>query len=276
MVVNPNLTAGVSIAAGANNVCSGTSVTYTATPTNGGTSPSYQWYNGTTAVGTNSATYTYAPANGDVIKVVMTSNATPCLVASPVTSNTVTMVVNEAPITTTVFANSISSAEATLNGTINANSISTTVTFEYGLTTSYGTTVTATQSPVTGTTTSAVSYVLTGLVPNTTYHFRVNGVNAGGTTNGADLTFTTTIGTGLNGNGNQQITLYPNPATDAFRMQGLNGVSSITLIDISGRTVLQQQVLENESVSVSTLQTGVYILKIKNNEGTIERKVVKK
>jgi hypothetical protein len=94
MVVNPNLTAGVSIAAGANNVCSGTSVTFTATPTNGGTSPSYQWYKGTTAVGTNSATYTYAPANGDVIKVVMTSNATPCLVGSPVTSNTVTMVVN--------------------------------------------------------------------------------------------------------------------------------------------------------------------------------------
>jgi len=94
MVVNPNLTAGVSIAAGANNICSGTSVTFTATPTNGGTTPSYQWYNGTTAVGTNSATYTYAPASGDVIKVVMTSNATPCLVGSPVTSNTVTMVVN--------------------------------------------------------------------------------------------------------------------------------------------------------------------------------------
>jgi hypothetical protein len=96
MVVSPNLTAGVSIAAGANNVCSGTSVTLTATPTNGGTTPAYQWYNGTTAVGTNSATYTYAPTNGDVIKVVMTSNATPCLVGSPVTSNTVVMVVNQA------------------------------------------------------------------------------------------------------------------------------------------------------------------------------------
>jgi hypothetical protein len=121
MVVNPNLTAGVSIAAGANNICSGTSVTFTATPTNGGTSPSYQWYNGTTAVGTNSATYTYAPASGDVIKVVMTSNATPCLVGSPVTSNTVTMVVNP-NLTAGV------SIQANVNPAIKGNNVTFTAT----------------------------------------------------------------------------------------------------------------------------------------------------
>jgi phosphodiesterase/alkaline phosphatase D-like protein len=95
------------------------------------------------------------------------------------------------PAATTVAASSITTTGATLNGTVNANNASTTVTFEYGLTTSYGTTVTAIQSPVTGTTATAVSYVLPGLVPNTTYHFRVKGVNTAGTTNGTDLTFTT-------------------------------------------------------------------------------------
>jgi hypothetical protein len=94
MIVNPALTAGVSIAPDQNTVCPGTTVTFTATPTNGGTAPVYQWYNGATAVGTNSATYAYTPANGDVIKVVMTSNATPCLIGSPVTSNAVTIIVN--------------------------------------------------------------------------------------------------------------------------------------------------------------------------------------
>ena len=96
------------------------------------------------------------------------------------------------PTATTTAATVITTTGATLNGSINANNASTAVSFEYGLTTGYGTSVTATQSPVTGTISTTVSTVLTGLVPNTTYHFRVNGVNTAGTSNGTDLTFTTT------------------------------------------------------------------------------------
>lgn len=51
-------------------LCSGTLVTYTATPVNGGVTPTYNWYiNGVLAGGTN--TYTYAPANGDVVSVTL-------------------------------------------------------------------------------------------------------------------------------------------------------------------------------------------------------------
>lgn len=96
---NPLINVSVSIAENANNVCAGTSVTFTATPTNGGTTPTYQWYNGAAEVGTNSTTYTYAPENGDVITVQMVSNATSCLVGSPATSNPVTMMVNPVIIT---------------------------------------------------------------------------------------------------------------------------------------------------------------------------------
>jgi hypothetical protein len=104
VTVNPILTASVSIVASvANPVPSGTSVTFTATPTNGGTAPVYQWYKGTTAVGSNSSTYSYVPANGDIIKVVMTSNATPCLVGSPVTSNSITVNVSPQGTRTTVL-----------------------------------------------------------------------------------------------------------------------------------------------------------------------------
>jgi len=95
------------------------------------------------------------------------------------------------PTATSNAASSITSTGVTLNGSINANNTSTAVTFDYGTTTSYGTNVVATQSPVTGNTATAVSKALTGLIPNTTYHFRVNGVNTAGTTNGTDLTFTT-------------------------------------------------------------------------------------
>jgi phosphodiesterase/alkaline phosphatase D-like protein len=96
---------------------------------------------------------------------------------------------------TTGIASPVTTTTATLNGTVNANGNSTTVTFEYGTTDSYGTTVTADQSPVTGTTDTAVSKALTGLTPNTTYHFRVVGVNGLGTTDGLDQTFFTSTPT---------------------------------------------------------------------------------
>ncbi|ACU08393.1 protein containing immunoglobulin-like domain [Flavobacteriaceae bacterium 3519-10] len=96
MSVNPRLTASVSIAASANNICAGSTVTFTATPTNGGTSPTYQWRKGGTNItGAINATYTTTSlANNDAITVVMTSNATSCLAGSPTISNAITMVVN--------------------------------------------------------------------------------------------------------------------------------------------------------------------------------------
>ncbi len=97
----------------------------------------------------------------------------------------------QAPVATTMDATNKTTTDASVNGTVNANNLSTTVTFEYGPTTSYGQTVTADQSPVTGSTNTNVSAVLTGLTAGTTYHFRVKAVNAVGTTNGSDLSFTT-------------------------------------------------------------------------------------
>jgi phosphodiesterase/alkaline phosphatase D-like protein len=103
-----------------------------------------------------------------------------------------TFTTGSGPSATTNAASPVGSTTATLNGTVNANNVSTTVTFEYGLNTSYGKVVTANQSPVTGGTNTAVSYGLTSLVPNTTYHYRVVASNANDTVYGAAMTFTTT------------------------------------------------------------------------------------
>jgi hypothetical protein len=96
------------------------------------------------------------------------------------------------PSVTTLAATGLTLSGATLNGSVTANSAPTTVSFNWGLTTSYGNTVAAVPATVNGTTPTAVLANLTGLVAGTTYHFRATGTNTNGTTNGNDLTFTTT------------------------------------------------------------------------------------
>ncbi len=98
------------------------------------------------------------------------------------------------PIVTTRTATNVTSSTATLNGSVNPNGATTTVHFEYGLTTSYGSS-TATHS-FSGHTTQNVSANISGLSPNTTYHFRLVGSNSGGTRYGGDRTLTTFSPTG--------------------------------------------------------------------------------
>ncbi len=84
----------------------------------------------------------------------------------------------------------LQSFSATLNGIVNPKGFSTTVTFEYGPTLSYGSV-----APVTGVLTGnadvPVSAELTGLQSATLYHFRVRAVNAVNVSYSSDLTFTT-------------------------------------------------------------------------------------
>jgi hypothetical protein len=96
LTINPTITASVSITASATNVCAGTNVTFNATPTNGGTTPTYIWKNnGVTIPGATGASYSSSTlANNASITAVLTSNATPCLAGSPATSNAIVMTVN--------------------------------------------------------------------------------------------------------------------------------------------------------------------------------------
>jgi PKD repeat protein len=89
-----------------NIICAGTSVTFTATPTNGGSAPTYQWQVNGSNVGTNSPTYTTtALTNGQIVTCIMTSNLSG-VTGSPATSNAITMTVNAIPATPTATATS--------------------------------------------------------------------------------------------------------------------------------------------------------------------------
>jgi gliding motility-associated-like protein len=101
LLINASPTSDVSITASEDNICAGTSASFTAYPTNGGSQPTYQWQLNGKSVGANSATYTNGNLNDqDVISCILTGSLT-C--ATPVASqNQVTMTVNANPTISTI------------------------------------------------------------------------------------------------------------------------------------------------------------------------------
>jgi hypothetical protein len=93
------------------------------------------------------------------------------------------------PVVTTSAATNVTASSATLNGSLDPHGLMTTVQFQWGMTTGYGsTTLMQTQ---TGNTYRNIAAIISGLSPHTTYHFRIVATNSAGTRNGADRTFTT-------------------------------------------------------------------------------------
>ncbi len=126
MTVTTSVTALVSVSSNLSGaVCVGQSVTFTATPTNGGTAPVYQWQVNGVNVGANSPIFTISTlTTGDVVTVIMTSNAK-CTSNSPVTSSPITMTVSTTITpsvsiwpspTETICAGSLAGFIATPNG----------------------------------------------------------------------------------------------------------------------------------------------------------------
>ncbi len=100
-----------------------------------------------------------------------------------------------APAVVTGEASSVAQTSASVSATVNENGgRSSDCHFEYGPTTSYGTSVPCTPSPEPGTEAVAVRAVLASLAPHATYHVRIVASNTGGTSTGEDQTFTTLPG----------------------------------------------------------------------------------
>ncbi len=99
-----------------------------------------------------------------------------------------------APAVTTGAASGVSEVSATIAGTVNPNNLSTNYLFQYGTSTSYGSTSPSADAG-SGDTETSVSATVAGLMPGTTYHYRLQATNADGTTNGPDATFVTSTGT---------------------------------------------------------------------------------
>ncbi len=105
ITVNPILPVSVSISPATVDICAGQPVNFTASPLNGGSAPIFQWKVNNTNVGSNSPSFSYTPANGDQISVVLTSSEI-CISGSPATSNIVAAVVAPSPSVNLTYTNS--------------------------------------------------------------------------------------------------------------------------------------------------------------------------
>ena len=108
-------------------------------------------------------------------------------VSGPASTHSLALVATPPATVATLAATTVTSSSVTLNGTVNANNGYVPTSFDYGLTTAYGTNLPGSPTSATGSTAKATSLTLVGLLPATTYHFRANG----GSYSGSDLTFTT-------------------------------------------------------------------------------------
>jgi hypothetical protein len=98
------------------------------------------------------------------------------------------------PTVATEAASAVTQTSATVNATVNPNNAQVSdCRFEYGTTEAYGSSAPCAQSLGSGETPVAVSAALESLAEGATYHFRISATNAGGTSLGADRTFTTLL-----------------------------------------------------------------------------------
>jgi hypothetical protein len=96
------------------------------------------------------------------------------------------------PIAATRSASAVTATAATLNGALDPQGFKTSYRFEYGTTTSYGTSVPLPDAPAgAGATKEEVSQAIAGLQPNTIYHYRLVATSGNGSSDGEDSDFKT-------------------------------------------------------------------------------------
>ena len=73
------------------------------------------------------------------------------------------------------------------------------------------------------------------------------------------------------------LVIYPNPANDHFKIQGLKNSQIYTLVifDVNGRIIRKKSnVINDETLNIPSLQNGVYFLRISNSENNFTQRLV--
>ena len=81
---------------------------------------------------------------------------------------------------------------------------------------------------------------------------------------------------GINNPTENQITIYPNPATSELTVTtGNNEASQIIIYDVTSRKIMEQKFIGTSTLTIETLAKGVYIYEVRNGKEAVKGKVVK-
>lgn len=243
--VNNTVTASVAIGSNDadNAICAGTSVSFSATPTNGGSTPSYQWKVDGVNVGTNSVTYTTsALTNAQTITCHLTSNET-CVSGSPATSNTLTISVNLLPTVSLASFSDVCdtlgliqlTGGAPVGGTYSGTGVTGNL-FDAGI--------------------GSGSYLIS---------YNYSDINGCSSTATNFLTVLNCSGAGINSLVDSDIKVYPNPSLKDVNIEIPSSLigSKMTILDCSGRIMSEHLLTSNKTViELYELEKGMYNVRI--------------
>ncbi len=162
------------------------------------------------------------------------------------------------PSVSVAAADQITGTTALLSGEVNPNGAATTAQFQYGTDLAFGMVVPVTLAPNNGSSSQAVSVELTGLVPGTTYYFRLIAENTGGLMVSTDGTFSTPGGV-----------IFADPLLEAaIRAALAKPTGPITAADMLTLTNLNLSGLGLTSLSGLETATNLRILNLRGNAFT--------
>ncbi len=264
MTVDPNQMPAVAITANPGaNVCQGTTVTYDATPTYGGT-PTYTWVVNGVNVGSSSS-YSYIPANGDEVYVMMNSTYH-CRLANSATSSKINMQV-DVPVlpVVSITANPGLQVAAGQTATFTASVVNGGPTPGYQWMVN-GVAVAGATTPVFMTSTLADNDSVTCMVQSSSACIGLQGFNS-------VRIHVTRTGVQNIGAVNSDIKLLPNPSKGIFTVKGTLGSSdeevSIEVTNMLGQVIYNTTAqarngVLNERIELMNVANGMYILNLRS------------
>ena len=120
-------------------------------------------------------------------------------------------------------------------------------------------------------------YTLRNLTPTTTYAVKVRALCCDTMSSewSDSVVFTTLSEDGIDDVYSAHIHLYPNPASTEVTLTGLEGKSTVSVVDMNGRTVSSTEMQgDGQTIDVSELAKGAYFVRIVGEQVSAIRKLI--